>query len=172
MVIKKKILIALVSILATTFIGSYLLIGNRETQNSPEAPVVEGLAVEDKTSTPTPTFSQDPATTENFTPTKEVFVHGFGKISAEGANVTFEMNIPVDGGKVTGTLAGFCVGTLEGSFDPRTNFVQGTMEGVCKKLSATGRFEGEISLTEKVGFGTYEGKAFVFTKSGSWSLVI
>lgn len=191
MAIKKKILITFVSLIAITSIGSYLLARNRKTQESPQVPAVEGLAVQNEitptpslalepspTPTPTPSPTPNPLSTSTpeptatSTPSNKEYVHGFGEMSIDGYSVKLEMDIPVDGGKVTGTLAGSCTGTLEGSFAANTSSVLGTFKGVCQQFTAAGMFEGEIDLTEKVGHGTYEGKVFIFSRSGDWDLVI
>lgn len=110
--------------------------------------------------------------TPTIKPKPKKVIKGYGEISEYGNTTKFVMNIPETGGKISGTLTGFCHGTLEDVFDNRTGFIQGTMTGKCLLLNATGRFEGEIDLREKEGSGKYEGKAFVTKKNGNWKLVI
>ena len=156
---KKKLLIISGLILVVLVVYFLFL---KTTTTEPET-LAQSIITRLKQKTPSPSPIPIP---------EEEVVNGFGEINENGTHTEFDMRIPVKGGRVTGTLTGFCEGTLEGSFDPRTDFVQGNMEGSCSKLSATGRFEGEIDLIERIGSGTYEGKAFVFTRSGFWDLTV
>ena len=111
-----------------------------------------------------------PTPTTVLVPVEEV--RGLGEINRDGTHTDLELTIPVNGGKVTGTTTGFCETTIEGAFDPRTNFIQGKAKGICAGLPSSGRFEGEILLDEKTGSGIYLGTATVFKQSGVWDVVI
>lgn len=162
---KKVAIIAIVVVLVVST-SAYLL-----TRKSPEVkpeptstPEVLGESVIEPS--PTPTIKPIPTTTP------ETSVKGYGEMNESGTNTSFVMDIPVKGGKVTGTVSGYCEGNLEGVFDPRTDFIQGTLKGSCFKVPATGSFEGKVSLKTKMGSGTYKGKSLFLEKSGSWSLAI
>ena len=97
---------------------------------------------------------------------------GTGKIEMEGQTVNFKMDIPVNGGEITGSASGFCSGSMKGAFDIRTNYIHGEMDGKCIGIPATGTFKGEIDLEKGIGSGNFEGKTLFITKSGSWSMIV
>ncbi len=157
---KKIVIIATVALVIST--SAYLLT-RKSTKIKSEPTSTPEVLGENIVPSPTATIKLTPTETP---------VKGYGQINEDGTNTTFVMDIPISGGKVTGTISGYCVGNLSGVFDPRTDFIQGTMKGSCFKIPAAGMFEGKVNLKSKMGSGTYEGKSATLTRSGPWNLVI
>lgn len=159
----KRIIITLfVVIVASVSIG--LLIRIKKTEVKTEISTTsETMGIE---SVPTPEVQ------DAHEEVKPVVAKGYGEINENGTSTKFVLDIPVDGGSIKGSASGFCQGPIEGVYDPRTDFIQGTMKGDCFFVAATGTFDGKVVLKTKSGSGKYSGKSLDQSKSGAWSLVI
>ena len=97
-----------------------------------------------------------------------------GNLSGGKYSVTISMNIPAEGGAVTGAFSGTCDGKITGTYNAGDGTIAGKAFGSCTPLvlpvPARGEFDGTvISQTHSVPLiGT--GTAMGISKSGSVTL--
>ena len=104
---------------------------------------------------------------------KQTVIVATGNISGDKYNVTVTMNIPVEGGAVTGTFSGTCDGKISGTAT-KDGAISGEAFGSCSlvvvPVPARGEFDGTVIPQTKsvpiMGTGTAMG----ISKSGSITL--
>ena len=95
-----------------------------------------------------------------------------GEFGGQQHSVTFTMNIPLEGGAVSGSFSGDCDGSIKGSFSGGNGgAISGTGKGSCAWVfPASGSFSGSVNTTSKTvpvsGTGSAAGQ------SGSGSLTL
>jgi len=137
--------------------------------------VIEKINTEENDTTPQPSPTSTPTSLPSSAPGEKnetLQALGTGKIFMEGQTTDFSVNIPLNGGAISGSASGFCVGSISGAFDSATNFVHGELSGTCSGIESTGSFTGEIILSTKEGSGTFQGTGGGISKSGNWILNI
>lgn len=102
-------------------------------------------------------------------------VQATGPYSYEGHSISMSINIPLQGGKVTGTVSGDCTGKVTGSYDGNNNgVISGNINGYCEvtviPVPAKATFQGTVNKESKTVPISFEGNAAGFTHSGSLSL--
>lgn len=90
--------------------------------------------------------------------------------------VTVTMNIPLQGGAVTGTVSGTCDGKVTGTYDGSQNgAISGNLTGVCApffvNIPAGASFSGTVHKTGKAVPIGFNGQAAGFSHQGSMTLV-
>lgn len=98
-----------------------------------------------------------------------------GTYSFKGNSVDVKMDIPLDGGNVTGTVTGTCDGKIKGSYDGKDNgVISGSMHGTCDpffvKIPASATFGGTLNKDSKTVPISFQGSGGGFSKSDSMSL--
>lgn len=102
-------------------------------------------------------------------------VKAVGPYTYDGHTVSMELNIPLDGGSVTGTVTGECHGKAKGTYDGKDmGGISGTLTGYCDlaiiPVPAKATFQGTVNKTGKQVPISFDGSATGFTHSGSLSL--
>ena len=115
--------------------------------------------------------SQLQSPTPTTTP-KPILMKGFGSVTIEGASSNINMTFPKEGGAISGTVSGFCHGSISGTFEKSSSKTSGTLKGTCMLIPATGTFDGSISIDTKTGSGSLNGSGGQHTKSGTWKITI
>lgn len=90
--------------------------------------------------------------------------------------VTITMNIPLDGGDVTGTVSGTCDGRVKGTFSGKNNgVISGRLSGACSpffvNIPSSADFSGTVNKTGKTVPISFEGRGAGFSHDGSMTLV-
>jgi len=98
-----------------------------------------------------------------------------GIYSFKGYSVNMTLNIPLEGGAVTGSVSGTCDGKIKGTFDGKNNgAISGKMSGTCDpffvNIPASATFGGIVNKDGKVVPISFDGKATGYSHSGSMSL--
>ena len=99
-----------------------------------------------------------------------------GTYTYKGYSIDVTMNIPLEGGAVTGSVSGTCDGSVKGTFSGQKNgVISGTLTGVCSpffvNVPAGGEFSGTVNKTGKtVPFG-FTGRGAGITHEGDMVLV-
>lgn len=102
-------------------------------------------------------------------------VKASGPYTYSGHSVAIVMNIPLDGGGVTGTVTGDCTGNVKGTYDGKDNgVISGSLTGYCTiaivPVPAKAAFQGTVNKTGKTVPVSFDGSGAGFTHSGSLSL--
>lgn len=89
--------------------------------------------------------------------------------------VTITMNIPLDGGNVTGAVSGTCEGSVKGTFSGQNNgVISGRLAGTCSpffvNIPSSADFTGSVSKPGKTVPISFEGRGAGFTHNGSMTL--
>ncbi len=104
---------------------------------------------------------------------EEGAVTATGVYSYKGYDVTITMNIPLSGGKVTGTVSGTCDGTVSGTFGG-SGPISGTLSGACDpffvNIPAGATFNGSVNKAGKTVPISFAGKGGGITHDGSMTL--
>lgn len=109
-------------------------------------------------------------------PAPEGSVTASGPYTYKDYTVTLTLHIPLDGGKVTGTISGACDGMVKNaSFTGQDNgTIAGKISGSCDpffvKVPASATFGGTVNKEGKVVPISFSGKGAGFTHDGSMSL--
>ena len=95
-----------------------------------------------------------------------------GEYGGENRSVTFTMNIPLEGGAVSGSFSGDCDGTIKGTFaGGDSGAISGTGKGSCAfVIPASGSFSGSVNQSAKTVPISGSGSAAGFSGSGSLTL--
>ncbi len=98
-----------------------------------------------------------------------------GVYSFKGYDVTVTMNIPLEGGGVTGTVSGACDGSLQGTFSGQENgAISGTMAGACSpffvNIPASAEYSGSVNKGGKTVPISFSGRGGGLSKNGSLTL--
>lgn len=108
-------------------------------------------------------------------PEPEGAVAATGTYEYKGYAVTVTMNIPLEGGNVTGTVSGTCDGTVKASFDGQSNgTISGSLHGACSpffiNIPASADFSGTVKKTAKSVPIGFTGRGGGLTHEGSMTL--
>lgn len=103
---------------------------------------------------------------------KPILMKGVGSVTIEGASSNIDITFPKEGGAISGTVSGFCHGSITGTFDKSSSKASGTLKGVCMLISATGTFDGSINIDTKTGSGSLSGSGGQYSKNGVWKITI
>jgi len=108
-------------------------------------------------------------------PPAEGSVVATGVYEYKGYAVTVTANIPLEGGKVTGSMDGTCEGQLKGTYDGQPNGgISGTISGVCSpffiNIPASADYSGIVNKTSKTVPLSFTGRGGGITHKGSMSL--
>lgn len=110
-------------------------------------------------------FDDEPASEEGT-------VTATGSYEHKGYSVNVTMNIPLEGGSVTGTVTGACDGKVKGTYNGGT--ISGSMSGTCDpffvKLPASAEYSGSVNKSAKTVTYSFTGKAVGYSHQGSMSL--
>lgn len=98
-----------------------------------------------------------------------------GVYSYKDYSVTVTMNIPLEGGSVTGSMSGTCAGPVKGNFSGQNNgVISGTITGGCSpfvvNIPASADFSGTVNKESEVVPINFTGRGGGFTKQDSMSL--
>ncbi|MBI4137249.1 hypothetical protein HY469_04265 [Candidatus Roizmanbacteria bacterium] len=98
-----------------------------------------------------------------------------GPYSYKDYSVNITMNIPLEGGGVTGTMSGTCDGMVKGTFDGQNNgVISGRITGSCSpfvvNIPASAEFSGTVNKDSKVVPINFTGKGAGMTHKDSMSL--
>ncbi len=99
-----------------------------------------------------------------------------GNYTYQGHTVTFTLNIPLEGGAVTGSVSGTCDGSVQNaSFTGDDNgAISGKITGTCDPffvhVPATATFTGTVNKTSKSVPISFTGQGAGFSHDGSMSL--
>jgi hypothetical protein len=109
------------------------------------------------------------------TPNPETSVVAVGTFSAKGYGVTITMNVPLEGGPVSGSFSGDCQGNISGSYDGNDNgIISGEAYGSCNPfkvpLPASATFAGNANKTSKTIDISGQGTAVGVSGNGSLTL--
>jgi hypothetical protein len=102
-------------------------------------------------------------------------VKATGLYSYKNYSITMSIDIPLQGGKVTGTVSGDCNGKVTGSFDGKNNGpISGDITGFCEvtvvPVPAKATFQGVVNKDSKTVPISFSGSAAGLTHDGSMSL--
>ncbi len=102
-------------------------------------------------------------------------VTAVGPYNYKDYSVSVTMNIPLEGGGVTGNMSGTCSGQVKGSFDGQKNgVISGTITGSCSpfivNIPASADFSGTVNKDGKIVPIRFTGKGAGFTHVDSMSL--
>ena len=94
-----------------------------------------------------------------------------GEYGGENRSVTVSLNIPLEGGAVTGNFSGDCDGNIKGTYAGGGGVINGTAKGSCAfVMPASGKFSGTVNVSSKTvplnGSGSVPG----FSGEGSLTL--
>lgn len=111
----------------------------------------------------------------NKEPDSEGAVSAKGTYNYKNYSINMTLNIPLEGGDVTGTVSGTCDGKVKGTFDGKNNgAIGGTIHGSCDpffvNIPASATFGGIVNKDSKTVPISFDGKAASFSHSGSMSL--
>lgn len=98
-----------------------------------------------------------------------------GSYEHKGYTVIVNMNVPLGGGAVTGTVSGECDGKITGTYDGKQGgTVSGDMSGVCSpffvNVPAGAAFSGTVNKTGKTVQYGFNGESAGFSHQGSMTL--
>jgi len=95
-----------------------------------------------------------------------------GEFKGETHSVDITMNIPLEGGAVTGSFSGDCDGSITGTYAGGDNgAISGSGSGKCAfVIPASGNFSGSVNKASKTVNINGSGSALGITKSGSMTL--
>lgn len=95
-----------------------------------------------------------------------------GEFKGENHSVTITLNIPLEGGNVTGSFDGDCDGTIKGTYAGGDGgAISGEANGKCAYVfPASGSFSGTVNQASKTVPVRGSGKAVGFSKEGSLTL--
>jgi hypothetical protein len=105
-------------------------------------------------------------------PKEEGTVTATGTYEYKGYNVVFTLNIPLQGGAVTGTVSDTCDANLKGTYSGGS--VKGTITGVCSpffvNIPVSGAFNGPVNKTGKTVSFQFNGSGGGKSHEGSTTL--
>lgn len=109
------------------------------------------------------------------TPNPETSVVAVGTFSAKGYGVTITMNVPLEGGAVSGSFSGDCQGKVSGTYNGHDNgIISGKAYGSCNPFSlpvpASATFTGNVNKSGETIDISGQGSAAGFSGSGSLTL--
>ncbi len=112
---------------------------------------------------------------EDDEPEPEGAVTATGTYSYKDYPITLTLNIPLEGGNVTGSMTGTCDGRVKGTFSGKPNgVISGKVTGTCDpffvKIPASADFNGTVNKTGKVVPISFTGRGGGITHEGSMSL--
>ena len=98
-----------------------------------------------------------------------------GAYAYKGYSVTITMNIPLEGGAVTGSVSDTCDGTVKGTYNGQQNgVISGTLSGACSpffvNIPAGAEFTGVVNKSSKTVPISFTGHGGGITHKGSMSL--
>ena len=108
-------------------------------------------------------------------PEPEGAVAATGTYSYKGYDVTVTMNIPLEGGAVTGSVSGTCEGRVKGTFSGQNNgVISGNLSGACSpffvNIPAGAEFSGTVNKTGKTVPISFTGRGGGLTHEGAMTL--
>ncbi len=78
-----------------------------------------------------------------------------GVYSTNGYTAGIALQIPINGGKITGTISNDCEGVVDGNYDSNTTSFQGNVKGTCHifliSVDANASMNGKIDLSKSTG---------------------
>ncbi len=98
-----------------------------------------------------------------------------GTYEYKGYPVNVSMNIPLEGGAVTGSVSATCDGTVKGTFSGQANgVISGTMSGACSpffiNIPSSADFNGTVNKVTKTVTYTFTGQGGGISHSGTMTL--
>jgi len=101
--------------------------------------------------TPTPSITE--AQTQSSMPSTSTYTAS-KTFSYQGYSITMNINVPKNGGKVTGSISGDCTGSIYGTYDGQDNgMVRGHADGTCQafflQIPGTVNFHGTVDKVNK-----------------------
>ncbi len=108
-------------------------------------------------------------------PEPEGAVAATGTYTYKGNDVHITMNIPLEGGAVTGTVSGTCEGKVTANFSGQNNgVISGSLSGVCApffiNIPSSADFSGTVNKTGKTVPISFSGRGGGLTHDGSMTL--
>lgn len=104
---------------------------------------------------------------------EEGTVNASGTYSYKGYDVNVTMNIPLNGGAVTGIVSGTCDGRVNGTYG--NGAISGTLSGVCSpffvNIPSSADFTGSVNKSGKTVPISFNGRGAGFTHEGAMTLV-
>ncbi|EKD80203.1 MAG: hypothetical protein ACD_40C00179G0004 [uncultured bacterium] len=170
----RLVFLSVVCVVSLVLIG--ILVVNNKTTNINEA-IGNVVTQEPEKSTSSLNATEgvqiplDSVSTPATTP-KPILIKGMGSVTIEGASSNINLTFPKEGGAISGTVSGFCHGSISGTFEKSSSKASGTLKGVCMLISATGTFDGSINLDTKTGTGSLSGSGGQYTKNGIWKITL
>lgn len=125
---------------------------------------VQYYSLNSKNPSPTPPVVKD-----------DVVVKAAGPYEYKGHSISLTMDIPLQGGAVTGVVTGECNGKVNGTYDGKDQgVISGTITGYCNlaivPVPAKATFQGMVNKESKSVPISFDGSAAGFTHTGSLTL--